>query len=101
MLSARETHDMTFKIVLHRDSQAFVQRMLDSGRYTDASDVVLEALQMMEDEEVAREARRTALLASIDEASADIDEHGGIPAEEVFAEMEELIRSKTKRDAAE
>jgi putative addiction module CopG family antidote len=75
--------------------------MIDSGRYDSPSNVVLDALQMLEDREVALEARRTALLASIDEAIADIDQNGGIPAEQVFAEMEEVIRSKERRDAAE
>ncbi len=39
---------MPFSIVLHRDSEEFIQRMLDSGRYEDASDIVLEALSLLE-----------------------------------------------------
>jgi len=92
---------MTFRIVLDKANEDFIQRMMDSGRYDSPSNVVLDALQMLEDREVALEARRTALLASIDEAIADIDQNGGIPAEQVFEEMEELIRSKERRDAAE
>jgi len=92
---------MTFRIVLDKANEDFIQRMMDSGRYDSPSNVVLDALQMLEDREAALEARRTALLASIDEAIADIDQNGGIPAEQVFAEMEELIRSKERRDAAE
>jgi antitoxin ParD1/3/4 len=96
-----ENRAMTFRIVLDKANEDFIQRMIDSGRYDSPSNVVLDALQMLEDREVALEARRTALLASIDEAIADIDQNGGIPAEQVFAEMEELIRSKERRDAAE
>ena len=92
---------MTFRIVLDKANEDFIQRMMDSGRYDSPSNVVLDAFQMLEDREAALEARRTALLASIDEAIADIDQNGGIPAEQVFAEMEELIRSKERRDAAE
>jgi len=92
---------MTFRIVLDKANEDFIQRMMDSGRYDSPSNVVLDALQMLEDREAALEARRTALLASIDEAITDIDQNGGIPAEQVFAEMEELIRSKERRDAAE
>ena len=92
---------MTFRIVLDKANEDFIQRMMDSGRYDSPSNVVLDALQMLEDREAALEARRTALLASIDEAIADIDQNGGIPAEQVFEEMEELIRSKERRDAAE
>jgi antitoxin ParD1/3/4 len=96
-----ENRAMTFRIVLDKANEDFIQRMMDSGRYDSPSNVVLDALQMLEDREVALEARRTALLASIDEAIADIDQNGGIPAEQVFEEMEELIRSKERRDAAE
>ena len=92
---------MTFRIVLDKANEDFIQRMMNSGRYDSPSNVVLDAFQMLEDREAALEARRTALLASIDEAIADIDQNGGIPAEQVFAEMEELIRSKERRDAAE
>jgi putative addiction module CopG family antidote len=92
---------MTFRIVLDRQGEEFVQRMLDSKRYECASDVVLHALELLKDEEVAREARRAELLASIDAAIADIDENGGIPAEEVFAELDEIIRRAERQDAAE
>lgn len=92
---------MKHRILLGRKEEEFMQRMLASGRYETPSQVVLDALQIMEDEEVAREARRAALFASFDEAIADIDENGGIPAEQVFTEMEELIQNKERRDAAE
>jgi putative addiction module CopG family antidote len=83
------------------DLEAFVDQLVASGRYLCAAEVISDGLDLLKDQEVAREARRAELLASIDAAMADIDANGGIPAEEVFAEMEELIRSREKRDAAE
>ena len=83
------------------DLEAFVERLVASGRYECAAEVISDGLDLLKDQEVAREARRAELLASIDAATADIDANGGIPAEKVFAEMEELIRSREKRDAAE
>jgi len=83
------------------DLEAFVDQLVASGRYLCAAEVISDGLELLKDQEVAREARRAELLASIDAAMADIDANGGIPAEEVFAEMEELIRSREKRDAAE
>jgi putative addiction module CopG family antidote len=83
------------------DLEAFVDQLVASGRYLCAAEVISDGLELLKDQEVAREARRAELLASIDAAMADIDANGGIPAEEVFAEMEELIRSKESRDAAE
>ncbi len=83
------------------DLEAFVDQLVASGRYLCAAEVISDGLELLKDQEVAREARRAELLASIDAAMADIDANGGISAEEVFAEMEELIRSREKRDAAE
>jgi hypothetical protein len=48
--------------------------------------------EMPEIEEEELLARWTELLASIDAAQAEIEETGGIPVEEVFAEIEEIVR---------
>ena len=97
-----EHRAMSFRIILDRQSEELIQRMLNSGRYDSPSAVVLDALQMLEDEEVAREARRATILASIDEAIADMEAGRGIPAEQVFKEAREIIRrAQAKRDAAE
>jgi putative addiction module CopG family antidote len=92
---------MSKKYAIRPDLEEFVTRLVESGRYLCAAEVISDGLDLLKDQEVAREARRAELLASIDAAMADIDANGGIPAEDVFAEMEELIRSKESRDAAE
>jgi antitoxin ParD1/3/4 len=48
--------------------EAFVQAQLASGRYTDANDVLRDALRLMED----RERKLGALDASIEQGLADI-----------------------------
>jgi antitoxin ParD1/3/4 len=89
------------KYAIRPDLEEFVARLVESGRYEHPEDAISEGLELLKDQEFARKARRAELLASIDAALADIDENGGTPAEDVFAEMEELIRSKENRDAAE
>ncbi len=89
------------KYAIRPDLDEFIARLVASGRYDCPEDAIAEGLELLKDQEFAREARRAEILASVDAALADIDENGGTPAEEVFAEMEELIRSKERRDAAE
>jgi putative addiction module CopG family antidote len=84
------------------DLHGFVDGLLSSGRYELESDVIRESLELLKDQEYARERRRAEIFAKIDEAIADVDENGGIPAEEVFAELDAIIeRAAAARDAAE
>ena len=85
---------MTFRIVLDKANEDFIQRMMDSGRYDSPSNVVLDALQMLEDREVALEARRTALLASIDEAIADMIKMAEFPPSRFLRRWKSLSGAK-------
>jgi antitoxin ParD1/3/4 len=62
----------------------FVQAQLASGRYNNASEVLRDALRLMED----RERRLAALDASIERGLADIKAGRVHDAEEVFDELE-------------
>jgi antitoxin ParD1/3/4 len=62
----------------------FVQAQLASGRYNNASEVLREALRLMED----RERRLAALDASIERGLADIKAGRVHDAEDVFDELE-------------
>jgi antitoxin ParD1/3/4 len=62
----------------------FVQAQLASGRYGNASEVLREALRLMED----RERRLAALDASIERGLADIKAGRVHDADEVFDELE-------------
>lgn len=93
---------MPFDIILDREANEFIQRMVDSKRYVDASDVVMHAIVLLEDKEQAADLRRAEFDAKIEEGMADIRAGRVYDAEEVFREMEELIASKeAKRDAAD
>ena len=71
----------------------FVKGQLESGRYNNASEVVRDALRLME----ARERRFLALDAAIERGMEDVREGRVKPAEEVFDRLE----AKYKRLAQE
>ena len=89
---------MTHRIILQRESEAFIDRMLETGRFATASDVVLEALLALEDAQAAADARRARVEAKIMAGLADLDAGRSRPADEVFAELRARLAS---RDAAE
>jgi len=65
--------------------ERFVRRQIESGRYTSASEVVREALRLLEEREELREAQIKNLRAQLQEG---IDSGPGIPADEVFDRLE-------------
>ena len=92
---------MASRYTVPEDVEDIIDRLVGSGSYGGADEVIrtaMLALEMQESETVEISAE---LWAAIVEAQADIDKNGGIPAEDVFAEMEEIIRRAETRDAAE
>lgn len=73
---------------LGKHFEAFVQQQLASGRYNNASEVIREALRLMED----RERRMLALDASIERGVSDLKDGRIQPAEEVFFGLEEKCK---------
>lgn len=73
--------------------EAFVKSQLSSGRYNNASEVVRDALRMMEE----RERRLSALDAAIERGLAD-DAAGRVkPADEVFDRLEAKYAAMLKK----
>jgi antitoxin ParD1/3/4 len=64
--------------------ESFVQKQLTSGRYNNASEVLRDALRLMED----RERQLAALDAMLAEGLADADAGRVIDADIVFDELE-------------
>ena len=82
--------------------EAFIQKLIESGRYANASEVVRSGLRLLEEHHEERERQRAEFWAKIDEGLADIDAGRVVPAEEVFAKIERMIEERrTGRDAAE
>ncbi|UFP96951.1 type II toxin-antitoxin system ParD family antitoxin [Gloeobacter morelensis] len=69
--------------------EQFIRRQIESGRYTSASEVVREALRLLEGRERLREIELDEYRAKIREGIAS----PGLPAEHVFARLEQKYRA--------
>jgi len=65
--------------------ERFVKRQIESGRYSSASEVVRDALRLMEEREELREAQIKNLRAQLQEG---IDSGPDIPADQVLDRLE-------------
>jgi antitoxin ParD1/3/4 len=82
---------MPTSVALGSHFEEFVKKLLDSGRFNNASEVVRAGLRLLEDGEQLREIRRKDLRSAIQEG---IDSEDAGPIEDVVA------RHRAKRGAA-
>ena len=73
---------------LGKHFEAFVQRLVRSGRFASASVVVRDGLRLIEEREAEREARLEGLRTEI---ARGRESGPGIPADEVFARVRARI----------
>jgi antitoxin ParD1/3/4 len=71
--------------------EAFVSKLVSSGRYNSKSEVLRDGLRLLEE----RQAKLAALDAMVAEGLADIDAGRVHDAEDVFDELESDIRAMT------
>jgi antitoxin ParD1/3/4 len=83
----------TLTISLLHEHEALITRLVESGRYSHANDVVLHALALLEDREVAREDRLARFYAKIEEGLEDVRAGRVYDADEVFAELDQIIQN--------
>jgi putative addiction module CopG family antidote len=82
---------MSMNIQLPADLAGYVAVEVGRGRFTNESAAVAEALDLLR----RIDAKRAVLKADIEEGMAG----EGIPAEEVLAELEELVKGLKSRSA--
>jgi antitoxin ParD1/3/4 len=68
--------------------EQLVQTKVKSGRYNSASEVVREALRLLEERDQLMELRKEAIRKSIDEGWESLRRGAGIDGEAFFAELE-------------
>jgi antitoxin ParD1/3/4 len=68
----------TRNINLTEHFNAFVERQVSSGRYSNASEIVRDALRLLEEQEQVREARLKALRQAAKQGFDQIDQGQGI-----------------------
>jgi antitoxin ParD1/3/4 len=90
----------TMNISLTPQLEQLVQDRVKSGRYTSASEVVREALRLLESHDRALEARLTQLRGEVDAGLRQLDDGKGLPFDDAAVERikrrgrEKLARAK-------
>ena len=72
-------------VSLTPELENFVQTRVKTGRYNSASEVVREALRLLEDQDKARAAQLEGFRSEIDRRLASLDRGEGLDGDEVFA----------------
>ena len=98
-LPGHSVYPVDMNVELTPDQRAFVQRAIESGRFTREEEAVQEALALWEE----RERRRLEILAMLDEADASLARGEGIPIteESTMTLAEEAKQHLRRRIAAE
>lgn len=89
-------------VSLTPELEKFVQEKVESGRYTSASEVVREALRLMEKRDqrlVEREQALQAFQAELDRRMQEVRDGKVVDAEQVFAELREMSATRRKKSA--
>jgi len=89
-------------VSLTPELEKLIQKKVDSGRYTSASEVVREALRLLEkkDQHAAeRDKALKAFQAEMDRRIAELDRGEGIDGEEALAQFRAHTRERRKKSA--
>ena len=82
----------------------FVQRQVSSGRYSNASEIVREALRLLEEQEQERQVKLKALRQAAKHGFNEIDQGKGIvlkgkkAVKQFISEIEAEVRSKAAKN---
>ena len=86
----------TVNISLTRELDAFLRSRVRSGRYQTTSEVVREALRLLERQEREREGALQELKAKLKRGAAQAKRGELIDGDEVFEELRELIEERRR-----
>ncbi|ALM54839.1 type II toxin-antitoxin system ParD family antitoxin [Halomonas huangheensis] len=78
---------------LGKSLEAYIQQLVETGRYGSKSEVLREGIRLVQD----REARLAALDASIARGLTDIEDGRVAPADDVFKRLEDKYRTMAKK----
>jgi antitoxin ParD1/3/4 len=76
--------------------EKFIRKQVESGRYASASEIVRDALRLLEEREQMREIEFEEYRQKIRDG---IESGEGLPAEEVFARLETKYQSMLEQQA--
>ncbi len=85
---------MTLNVSLTPQLEEMVKAKVSSGMYNSASELIRDALRLLDERDQVRELRLEALRKAVQEG---IDSGPGIPAEEVFDRLESKYLSLAEK----
>jgi antitoxin ParD1/3/4 len=86
-------------VSLTPELENFVQTKVKNGRYNSASEVVREALRLLEDHEKARAAQLEEFQSGLDRRLASLDRRKGVEGEEVFSQIRRKSKERRQKRA--
>ena len=84
-------------VSLTPELERFVQTKVISGRYTSASEVVREALRLLQDHEKGRAVQLEEFRSEVDRRLASLDRGEGLDGETVFAKLREKSELRRRK----
>jgi len=86
-------------VSLTPELENFIQAKVKSGRYNSASEVIREALRLLDDHEKVRAVQLEEFRSEIDRRLASLDRGKGIQGEKVFAQLRQKSEKRRKKRA--
>jgi antitoxin ParD1/3/4 len=86
-------------ISLTPELENFVQTKVTSGRYNSASEVVREALRLLEEHENVRAVQLEEFRSQVDQRLASLDSGKGVDGEGVFADLRKKSEQRSRQRA--
>ena len=84
-------------VSLTPELKSYVQAKVESGRYASASEVMREALRLMEEKDQEREGALREFQAELDRRLAALDRGEGIDGEKFLLRMREKSKERRKK----
>jgi antitoxin ParD1/3/4 len=91
--------EAAMNVSLTPELEKFVSAKVDSGRYTSASEVVREALRLLEEKDLTRDQQLEAFNAELARRLAALDRGEYVGPEAIRAHFEAKARNRSKRSA--
>ena len=89
-------HRTTVNVSLTPELEAFLQGRVASGRYQTTSEVVREALRLLERQEQERDQALQQLKAKLERGAAQAEAGELLDADKIFGELRELIEERRR-----
>jgi len=94
------THRTTVNISITPELDAFLRAKVESGRYQTTSEVVREALRLLERQEQQRDEAFNQLKGKLDQGAAQAERGELLDGDEVFEELRQMLQDRRQAKAA-